>query len=157
MEILEIRPEDAVEILTMFRETIHHVNARDYNPQQLDAWTSGSGSLLKREEWANAFRENFSYKAILDGRIAGFADMTDNGFLDRLYVHKDYQGQGVASCLLQKLEEEAFHHNLTEIVTFASITAKPFFEKRGFLVQYCQRVSRNGVHLVNYKMVKEGI
>lgn len=35
-------------------------------------------------------------------RTNGFADMDADGYLDRLYVHKDYQGRGVAAAQANK-------------------------------------------------------
>ena len=40
-------------------------------------------------------------------RTNGFADMDADGYLDRLYVHKDYQGRGVATALCDALEQAA--------------------------------------------------
>lgn len=64
--------------------------------------------------------------ALIGGRIAGFADMDPtSGYLDRLYY-----------------------------TVHASITARPFFEKRGYAVVCKQEVQRHGVWLVNYAMEK---
>ena len=41
-----------------------------------------------------------------------------------------------------------------EIKTYASITAKPFFESRGYAVVKEQEVERSGVKLKNYEMLK---
>jgi len=43
---------------------------------------------------------------------------------------------------------------LTHLLTAASITAKPFFEKMGFSVVQEQSVSRRGETLTNYLMEK---
>lgn len=60
-----------------------------------------------------------------DGVTVGFADMDADGYLDRLYVHKDYQGRGVATALCDALEQAVQCEAYT---THASITARPFFE-----------------------------
>jgi len=83
--------------------------------------------------------------------IAGFGDITREGYLDRLYVHKDYQGQGIATALCNELENAIESDKFT---THASITAKPFFERRGYQVIREQQVTRNGVQLTNYVMEK---
>jgi len=95
-----------------------------------------------------------TYVAIRDGELVGFSDMDAGGYLDRLYVHKDVQKQGVATALLSKLEQEARKLGLSEIRTDASITAVPFFERHGFCILQAQTVQRRGVDLVNYKMSK---
>ena len=44
---------------------------------------------------------------------------------------------------------------LEKIITHASITARPFFEKRGYRVVKEQQVNRQGILLINYVMEKE--
>ena len=41
------------------------------------------------------------------------------------------------------------------ITTHASITARPFFEKRGYQVAKEQQVERQGIFLTNYVMIRE--
>lgn len=91
--------------------------------------------------------------AWLDGEVVGFADMDDTGYLDRLYVHPDHQGQGVATALCDALEGMP---GVSTFQTHASITARPFFEKRGYRVVREQQVERRGVLLTNYVMEKRG-
>lgn len=47
-----------------------------------------------------------------------------NSYLDRLYVSKDYQGQGVATSLWERLETRFPVSHIT--AAHASLTAKPF-------------------------------
>ena len=82
--------------------------------------------------------------------IIGFGDIDANGYLDRLYVHHKYQRRGVASALCDILE---FAVDAEKIVVHASVTAKPFFERRGYKVLRKQLVDRMGVMLPNYLMV----
>ena len=64
--------------------------------------------------------------------------------------HNDYQKQGVATALCNELEKD-----LSIIKTYSSITAKPFFERRGYVVVKAQEVERLGVKLKNYEMQKK--
>lgn len=133
----------------LFYNTVHTVNARDYTSEQLDAWADGNPDLVK---WDQSFQAHETLIAAEDGRITGFADMDRTGYLDRLYVHSEYQGQGIATLLCDLLEE------LTEgdvITVHASITAKPFFEHRGYRTVKRQQVERRGILLTNYIMDKE--
>lgn len=84
-------------------------------------------------------------------KIVGFGDIDKTGYLDRLYVHKDYQRKKIATYLCNQLEGYAQNR----ITVQASITAKPFFEKRGYQVIKKQEVYRDGVALINYVMEKE--
>ena len=76
------RPEDLDEILQLFYDTVHTVNAKDYTPGQLDAWADGRAD---REAWDRSFREHDTLVALEGDRIVGFADMDGSvGYLDRL-------------------------------------------------------------------------
>ena len=72
-----------------------------------------------------------------------------------LYIHKDYQRQGIAIALTNIIENEAVLYGISELTTDVSITAKPFFEKKGYEVIRKQSVERKGQLLTNYKMRKE--
>ena len=143
------RTEDCAALAALFYETVHAVNARDYTPQQLDAWATGEVDL---DAWDRSFREHDTVIAEQNGSIVGFGDMDASGYLDRLYVHKAYQHQGIASAICDKLEHYA-DQNVVE--THASITARPFFESRGYMVIQEQGVVRKGVLLKNYRMEKQ--
>ena len=147
MEIREYREEDQAEILSLFYETVHTVNAKDYNEKQLDAWAPQDNDY---EHLNAALRNNLTLIAIEDGKITGFADIDENGYLDHLFVHKDYQRRGIASALCSRMEE-----GFKRIETHASITARPFFEKRGYVVVKAQDVKIRGEILRNYVMEKK--
>lgn len=149
MVIREYRSSDCEEIAKLFYDTVHIVNAKDYTKEQLDAWATGQIDL---EEWDKSFRGHYSIVAVEDGAITGFGDIDKSGYLDRLYVHKDHQGKGIATALCDKLEQSA----PGKIVTHASITARPFFELRGYQTVKEQQVERRGVFLTNFVMEKEG-
>lgn len=110
-------------------------------------WATGHVDLAA---WDRSFLAHNTFVAELDGVIAGFGDIDETGYLDRLYVHKDYQRRGVAAALCDAMERTV----PGKIVTHASITARPFFEGRGYTVVRAQQVERQGVLLTNYVMEK---
>ncbi len=151
MIIREYKSFDCRESAELFFNTVHSVNAADYTKEQLDAWAPESMDL---EKWDSAFLEHYSIAAFEDGVMIGFGDIDiKTGYLDRLFVHRDYQRRGVAAALCDKLEQSAGER----IFTHASITAKPFFEKRGYKVLKRQSVERRGVWLDNFVMEKRFI
>ena len=56
--------------------------------------------------------------------------------------------------LEQRLEQAAREAECSKMTSDVSITALPFFEKRGYRVVRRQEVERKGVILVNFKMEK---
>lgn len=134
----------------LFYDTVHSINATDYTKRQLNAWADENINL---EEWNGSLLEHYSLVAIIDDKIVGFGDIDKTGYLDRLYVHKDYQHQGIATAICNYLE---WNCNTEKFTTQASITAKPFFEKRGYTVIKEQKVERKGILLTNYIMEKSG-
>ena len=93
--------------------------------------------------------------AVLDNQIVGFSDMDDTGYLDHLFVHKDYQGRGIATALLNKLESYARIIGMDYIITHVSITAKPFFLAKDFEVVKEQKVMKRGEWFTNFIMQKK--
>ena len=81
--------------------------------------------------------------------------MSKEGYVDRIFTHKDHQGKGVASLIGVQLLEDAYRLGLTELTTQASETAKAAAEKRGFEVVKEQDKLHNGVILRSYLMKKK--
>ncbi len=146
MEIREYKEEDLKEILNLFYDSVH--NTRYYTKEQKDAWASGKEDFLK---WNKSFLEKYTIVVVSENKILGFGNIDHLGYLDMLYVHKDYQGKGIGNlicdCLETKFETE-------RIYVHASIDAKPFFENRGYKVIKEQEVLRHGIKLKNYVMEK---
>ena len=148
MQLRPYRTQDCPALAGLFYDTVHTVNARDYTPPQLDAWADGHVDLAA---WDRSLSEHHSLVAVWDGVIVGFGDMASDGYLDRLYVNKDYQGRGIATALCDALERAV----PGPYTTHASITARPFFEHRGYRVVREQQVERKGILLTNFVMQKD--
>lgn len=148
MFIREYQVSDCKELAELFYNTVHTINAKDYSKEQLDAWATGRIDL---NQWDQSFQAHFSIVAVDNGVIIGFGDIDQTGYLDRLFVHASHQGQGVATAICSRLEAAV----QKDIVTHASITARPFFEKRGYKVVKEQQVERQGISLTNFVMIKE--
>lgn len=140
--------EDGAEMAQLFYDTVHEINKKDYTQEQLEVWAPKDRDI---KTWSESFLYHNSLVAIIDDKIVGFADMDETGYLDRLYVHKDYQNQGVASKLCEWLENDCKE---VIISVHASISAKSFFENRGYVTKKKQEVERKGIKLINYVMEK---
>ena len=148
MRIRRYQESDCREVTELFYNTVHIVNAKDYTKEQLDVWATGQAEL---ERWNQSLQAHYSIVAVEDGVILGFGDIDKTGYLDRLFVHAEHQGKGIATAICDQLEQAV----PGKITTHASITAKPFFEKRGYKVIKKQEVERQGIFLTNFVMEKE--
>lgn len=147
VEIRRYRSSDAEEVVRLFRDTVHTVNVADHTAEQLDAWAPSSVDL---GEWDRSLSAHFSVVATENGELLGFGDIDESGYLDRLYVASAHIGTGVGTVICDALEAAV----KGKIVTHASVTARPFFEKRGYTVVRAQQVERVGVLLTNFVMEK---
>lgn len=146
MTIRKYKDSDCAEVSALFYNTVHMVNAQDYSAAQLDAWANNS-DLLKSKR--SDLLAQHTLVAVINDKIVGFGSIDKSGCLDLLYVHKDFLKHGIATALCDELEK-----GFSAIVTYASITAQPFFEKRGYTVLKAQEVVRSGIKLKNFEMVK---
>ena len=148
MQIRQYESADCKQLAELFYQTVHNINSKDYSEEQVNAWATGNIDL---QEWDKSFLNHYTVVAVKDNIIVGFGDIDKSGYLDRLYVHKDYQRQGIASAICDELECSV---NDNHITTHASITAKPFFLNRGYHIIKKKEVLRQGIYLINYVMVK---
>ena len=131
---MNIRPyeeKDIPEISRLYFNTIRRVNARDYSPEQIRAWAP---AIHGNAYWLERFRRRHAYVADYDGAVLGFAEYAPPGHIDSFYVHHAHQGHGVGTALMAHLESEARHAGTNRLDAEVSLTARTFFERRGFSV-----------------------
>lgn len=102
MKIRKYQSSDCKSLADLFYHTVHTINAKDYTKEQLKVWATGEVDL---EKWNQSLQEHFSVVAVENKNILGFGDIDKTGYLDRLYVHKDYQGKGIATAICNQLGE----------------------------------------------------
>ncbi len=151
-DIRRYTPGDLAGLIALFRDTVRRINRRDYSDAQVMAWAPDE---IDARQWVRRFGNKAVWVADLDGAPVGFVDVARDGQIDMLYVHADHQGRGIASRLLGTVEASARTHGLLRLFTEASITARPFFEHRGFRVLAPQRVMRWAQEFISYRMDKQ--
>ena len=150
--IRHYRHGDAREIVRLFYETVRSVNRADYSDEQVRAWAP---VVPDPNEWHDRMAGRRTLVAEEGGEVVGFAELEGEGHLDMLYLRGDVVGRGVGRRLYEALEREARGRGLGKIFTEASITARPFFERRGFRVIREQTVAVRGVSMTNFVMEKD--
>lgn len=145
--------EDTAAVFQLFHKTVHSVNLQDYSLAEVEAWVPSTEPDLQK--WGQRFLDQHTLIAEVNGQIAGFANLDEAGLnIDMVYTHKDFQGQGVATALVGSLEAQAHENGAIAINLAASITARPFFERRGYRYIRDNEVERKGVVLRNFIMRK---
>lgn len=143
---------DLNELQELFVETVRSICSADYNKEQITVWTA---SVENTQHWNDILTSQTVLVAQSDDEIVGFASLENMNYIDLFYVHKDYQKKGIARKLYIAIEEIAIQNKQTELQSDVSITAKPFFEKFGFIVKNQQKVVRHNIELTNFRMTKK--
>jgi putative acetyltransferase len=136
--------------ITIFLSAIRRVASKDYTREEIEAWAQ----VEDPDAWADRRASRPTWVAECEGMAIGFTDLEPDGHLDMMFVHPDFQGLGAAGLLLSAVEESARSQGLGRIFTEASLTARPFFERRGFTVILRQSVEKRGQRLTNFRMEK---
>ncbi|MBN8584117.1 MAG: GNAT family N-acetyltransferase [Ignavibacteria bacterium] len=160
--------DDIPDIIEMNRQTVFTVNAKDYTPAQIKVWADGA-LIFKR--WEDALKDQYfvlaeehttpglkpdpSLKKEGSNIVAGFSSLAKDGYLDFMYISKDFQRCGVASKLLAAIEQKAKEQKNPEIYSHVSKTAKGFFLKMGY--EHKEDISDlyKGELFINALMVKK--
>lgn len=152
MEFREYKNTDLHAVMDLFYVTVHEVNKNDYSEEQLDAIAPKDANEY---HWEKSLEKNHTIVAEEDDKLIAFGNIGKTGYLDRLYVHPDYLRKGIASKLVEELEEYAKKHGSHVINVTSSITSKAFFESKGYAVIEEQINERRGERLLRYLMEKK--
>jgi RimJ/RimL family protein N-acetyltransferase len=143
--------DDVNSITLVFRDTIQHVNAKDYPTDEIEDWSSW---WKDHDKWIEKIQEQHFIIAKKDVKMVGFSSIAPDGYLDFMFTHKEYQGQGIATKLLHQIERKALQQGNETIYSDVSITAKSFFEKNGYTVEKQQLKKSRNKELINFRMIK---
>ncbi|MFE6995143.1 GNAT family N-acetyltransferase [Microbacterium sp. NPDC057659] len=152
IQIRDCRDSDAAATLQVFLDAVTVTAAADYSPEQIAAWARPEKRSI--EEWSAAMQRLAGIVAVIDGRVAGFSDVSAEGDIDMMFVSPDFTRRGVARALLTELESRARTAGTPVLSANVSVTARPFFEHVGFSVEAEQHPVIDGVELTNFRMMK---
>ena len=144
--------DDLNSICEIFFNTVTSINANDYDENQIKAWSEGAKNI---EMFKKKIEEQHFIVAMMDDTIVGFSSVDDTGYIDFLYIHKNYQRQGIAKSLLKEIERFAKTLGIKELNSSVSITARGFFEKFGFVKIREESVESRGAVFINTIFLKK--
>lgn len=151
-KIRTLEEKNIPQMRDLFRSTVLNVNIRDYTKEEVEDWASCGENLkhlkelLSYNQFVGAFDEHDA--------LVGFASMNKDGYLHSMFVHKDFQRKGIATLLLSEVEQIAEQYGVTQITSEVSLTARIFFEKKGYEVVKAQKYRTNKLELTNFVMRK---
>ena len=151
MEVRKLRKGEEKEAWELFYNTIHNVNIRDYTESQVEAWAPADFDVNIAIQ---KIRDIDPFVVIMDRKIIGYGDIQPDGLIDHFYCHHEFQRQGVGSALFGAIEKEAEKNGISRMYSNVSITARPFFEAKGFSVEKEQTVKVRDQQFINFRMVR---
>ena len=147
MLIRPCAPDEELALLAVFQSSVHGLAARDYTPEQIEAWSPSEPGPAMRADWSERVRSNRPWVVEVDGKLAGFADLQPSGYIDHFFVGAGFAGRGIGAALMRHLLETARARGITTLSAHVSLTAQPFFRRYGFVVEREQEPVVRGVAL----------
>jgi putative acetyltransferase len=121
-------PADAEQITPVHVASIRTLCAKDYTPEQIDAWAGWKSPDKYRA--AMAAGEVF-FVAEVDGRVVGFAVLHGDE-VKAVYIHPDYVGSGLGRRLLDAVEAEARTRGVELLQLTSTLTSVGFYKACGY-------------------------
>lgn len=123
---------DAVEAATLLRRSITELCAPDHgnDAARLSHWLSNKTPEHFRGWIADPL--NTIFVAILDGHIASAGGIRAGEGIVLNYIHPEARFRGVSSAMMDHLEAMLTRPGTTHIDLVSTITARRFYERRGY-------------------------
>jgi len=144
-------PADVNVLRELFAQSVEYLTRHEYDEAQRLAWVTvaADGQAFQDRLWNGE-----TLVAELDGDIAGFASLKDDGLIDMIYVHPHYAGRGVGRRLVAELEALAAARGTMALSVEASDTARGLFEHLGYVAKERRLVECEGQMLARTTMQK---
>ncbi len=120
--------QDSKAVHEIALRALRETNARDYPASVIDRLV-----LTLPDKVASNLETWHAFVAIADGRVVGTGSLNGQT-VSSVYVHPDYQRHGIATKLMDAIENAAIARAEGKLNVQSSITAQPFYAKRGFKI-----------------------
>jgi ribosomal-protein-serine acetyltransferase len=134
-------PLDAQQIHLVHMRSIQEVCAKDYRPDQIQAW---GGRAFDLEKWQQRIAEHFVWVIAEQNSIRGIAHVqlvdADAAVaeMQALYFAPEILGKGFGKLLIEKIFDWAKEMHLKKLVLNSTKTALGFYQKMGFTQGACE-------------------
>lgn len=153
IRLRKAEPEDICAMHATFEQSVLNTCSLHYTAPQIRAWLERATP----ERWRELLQSDLYFILAEETKhfqTVGFTSINANGYLHSMFVHPQFQHQGIASLLLRQAEEYARLHQAVSIHSEVSITAHLFFEKQGYITEKEQIVSIGDIKMTNFVMYK---
>ncbi|MGC4044063.1 MAG: GNAT family N-acetyltransferase [Armatimonas sp.] len=155
LEIRAATVDDAAAICEVHLASIRTLCARDYSPEQIDAWCEGKSPA----DYVNAIECGGNLVvAVVGGAVIGFGGIylqPPVAEVKAVYVHPEATGQGAGRGILEALEVQAMEAGCAELSLPASLTAQRFYANNGYIAgEPVPHRFANGVEILCIPMTK---
>lgn len=152
MQIREMYANECGTVAALIYRTVHTTCSADYTRAELDAWAPETIDLKK---FCKTLLKSSNFVAVEGGAIIGFASIGSGGYLNRLYVHNNFQGRGIGAELLRRAEACAAQLGAKSVTLDSSKTAEGFYRRMGYTKSGISVMERSGVYFRNAIMKKD--
>lgn len=143
------RPGDEPVCVAIYQDAIRNGTAPQYSAREAEAWAPGG---MDAKDWAPRLAAGTTWIAETRAGACGFITLDSHGHLDLFFVRPEARPLGVAAALYDSLIASAGDAGHKTLTTHASLLARSFLSRRGWVVVGEERVMRHGVELTRYPM-----
>lgn len=151
MYIRKLLDDEYEKVIELIYWSIHEICKCDYTETELSAWAPDN---FDRIRFQKALHSCYNTVMVDKNDIVGFLSMEKDGYLNRLYTHKDHTRKGIATALLEDAQNWARENGIKEIRLDSSKTAEGVYLKNGFSECGISVLTHNGVVFKNKTMHK---
>lgn len=132
--IREANENDVESIWDVQRTSVVDLASRDYPGEIIEEWKAKkTPEAIQKERESIRSGRNLAWVAEFSGKVEGFSILIPGeNELNGLYVTGKIAQKGAGTALLEVLEKKARELGLNKLELHSSITAKPFYEKKGY-------------------------
>ncbi len=145
------RPGDLEALVRLFADSVHALAGTHYSKDQLNAWAPRVPDLNR---WAERFAGLQTIVAEVGGSPAGFISYTRSGYIDFAFTAPRQARSGIATRLFRRAEATLRAEGVSRLTVHASLAARAFFERMGFVVDQEEMVECRGMSLCRFAMSK---
>jgi putative acetyltransferase len=143
------RPTDAAPLAALFRDAA--LAAVGYDPAAREAWASAADDVAA---FGARLGRGVTLVVLRGSAYGGFGQLHPANHIEMLYVASAFMRQGLAGELLARLEARTRAAGKLALTADVSVSARHAFERAGFAVESEESVTRNGVSLRRFRMMK---